>query len=57
MMVESELLQLERIGKIAINETKYFELIDRKPVFSACAPSRSHQRRAEDRWNPARRLR
>src|ERR1700676_2496011 len=41
MMVEGELLQLERIGKIAISEADYFELIDRKTasLFSACAPS------------------
>jgi len=34
-----ELLQLERIGKIAITEADYFELIDRKTasLFSACA--------------------
>jgi octaprenyl-diphosphate synthase len=39
MMVEGELLQLERIGKIAITEADYFELIDRKTasLFSACA--------------------
>src|SRR5208337_2012857 len=39
MMVEGELLQLERIGKIAISEADYFELIDRKTasLFSACA--------------------
>src|ERR1700687_3278523 len=40
MMVEGELLQLERIGKIAIREADYFELIDRKTasLFPACAP-------------------
>src|ERR1700729_3893912 len=39
MMVEGELLQLERIGKIAISEADYFELIDRKTasLFSGCA--------------------
>jgi octaprenyl-diphosphate synthase len=39
MMVEGELLQLERIGKIAVTEADYFELIDRKTasLFSACA--------------------
>lgn len=39
MMVEGELLQLERIGKIGITEADYFELIDRKTasLFSACA--------------------
>ncbi len=39
MMVEGELLQLERIGKITVTETDYMELIDRKTasLFSACA--------------------
>jgi len=39
MMVEGELLQLERIGKIDISEADYMELIDRKTasLFSACA--------------------
>ncbi len=39
MMVEGELLQLERIGKIGVTEADYFELIDRKTasLFSACA--------------------
>lgn len=39
MMVEGELLQLERIGKIAVSEADYMELIDRKTasLFSACA--------------------
>jgi octaprenyl-diphosphate synthase len=39
MMVEGELLQLERIGKIAVTEGDYMELIDRKTasLFSACA--------------------
>jgi octaprenyl-diphosphate synthase len=38
-MVEGELLQLERIGKIGVTETDYMELIDRKTasLFSACA--------------------
>lgn len=38
-MVEGELLQLERIGKIAISEADYMELVDRKTasLFSACA--------------------
>lgn len=38
-MVEGELLQLDRIGKIAVNETEYMELIDRKTasLFAACA--------------------
>ncbi|MBM3811224.1 MAG: polyprenyl synthetase family protein [Acidimicrobiia bacterium] len=39
MMVEGELLQLERIGKIDITEGDYMELVDRKTasLFSACA--------------------
>src|SRR5580693_4754648 len=39
LMVEGELLQLERIGKIAVTEADYMELIDRKTasLFSACA--------------------
>jgi len=39
MMVEGELLQLERIGKIEVSEADYMELIDRKTasLFSACA--------------------
>jgi octaprenyl-diphosphate synthase len=38
-MVEGELLQLERIGKIEISEADYMELVDRKTasLFSACA--------------------
>ena len=38
-MVEGELLQLERIGKIGISEADYMELVDRKTasLFSACA--------------------
>src|SRR6478752_7317349 len=38
-MVEGELLQLDRIGKIAVSETDYMELIDRKTasLFAACA--------------------
>jgi len=38
-MVEGELLQLERIGKIDISEADYMQLIDRKTasLFSACA--------------------
>jgi octaprenyl-diphosphate synthase len=38
-MVEGELLQLERIGKIGVSEADYMELIDRKTasLFSACA--------------------
>lgn len=39
MMVEGELLQLDRIGKIEISEADYMELVDRKTasLFSACA--------------------
>jgi octaprenyl-diphosphate synthase len=39
MMVEGELLQLERVGRIDITEADYMELIDRKTasLFSACA--------------------
>lgn len=38
-MVEGELLQLERIGKIGVTEADYMELIDRKTasLFAACA--------------------
>ena len=37
-MVEGELLQLERIGRIDITEADYMELVDRKTasLFSAC---------------------
>ena len=39
LMVEGELLQLERIGRIDITEADYMELVDRKTasLFSACA--------------------
>jgi octaprenyl-diphosphate synthase len=39
MMVEGELIQLERIGKIAISEADCMELVDRKTacLFSVCA--------------------
>jgi octaprenyl-diphosphate synthase len=38
-MVEGELLQLDRIGKIGVTETDYMELIDRKTasLFASCA--------------------
>ncbi len=38
MMVEGELIQLERIGKIDVSEADYMELVDRKTasLFSAC---------------------
>ncbi len=39
MMVEGELVQLERIGRIDVSETDYMELVDRKTagLFSACS--------------------
>src|SRR5437870_9376179 len=39
LMVEGELLQLERIGKIDVSEADYMELVDRKTasLFSATA--------------------
>jgi octaprenyl-diphosphate synthase len=39
VMVEGELIQLERIGKIDVSEADYMELVDRKTasLFSACA--------------------
>ena len=39
LMVEGELLQLERIGKIDVTEADYMELVDRKTasLFAACA--------------------
>src|SRR5438874_3077069 len=39
LMVEGELLQLERIGRMDITEADYMELVDRKTasLFSACA--------------------
>ena len=39
MMVEGELLQLERLHRIGNSETDYMELVDRKTasLFSACA--------------------
>ncbi|HEY3742410.1 MAG TPA: polyprenyl synthetase family protein [Bryobacteraceae bacterium] len=39
MMVEGELLQLERIGRAAVTEADYMELVHRKTasLFSACA--------------------
>ncbi len=61
-MVEGELLQLERIGKIAVTEADYMELIDRKTasLFSACArlgaisgsaDDAEEQRLGEYAWN------
>ena len=51
MMVEGELLQLERIGKIAVTEADYMELIDRKTasLFSACARLGAAAQGAEER--------
>jgi octaprenyl-diphosphate synthase len=39
LMVEGELIQLERIGRLGISEADYMELVDRKTasLFSACA--------------------
>ena len=39
LMVEGELLQLERIGQIDVSEADYMELVDRKTasLFAACA--------------------
>ena len=39
MMVEGELLQLERIGRIEVTEADCMELVDRKTacLFSVCA--------------------
>jgi octaprenyl-diphosphate synthase len=39
MMVEGELIQLERIGRLEVSEADYMELVDRKTagLFSACA--------------------
>jgi octaprenyl-diphosphate synthase len=62
MMVEGELLQLERIGKIGVTEADYMELIDRKTasLFSACARlgavcanagEETENRLAEYAWN------
>jgi octaprenyl-diphosphate synthase len=50
MMVEGELLQLERIGKIGVTEADYMELIDRKTasLFSACARLGAQAQSAEE---------
>ena len=50
MMVEGELLQLERIGRIDISEADYMELVDRKTasLFSACARLGAMAGRADD---------
>ena len=62
MMVEGELLQLERIGRIDLTEADYMELVDRKTasLFSACArlgalvggaDERTESRLADYAWN------
>src|SRR5215471_13348178 len=62
MMVEGELLQLERIGKIDISEADCMELVDRKTacLFSVCArlgaitaggDTHTHEQLAEYAWN------
>ncbi|MEQ1883875.1 MAG: polyprenyl synthetase family protein [Bryobacteraceae bacterium] len=62
MMVEGELLQLDRIGKIGVTEADYMELIDRKTasLFGACsrlgaiaagADSQAEARLGEYAWN------
>jgi octaprenyl-diphosphate synthase len=62
MMVEGELLQLERLGRIQITEADYMELVDRKTagLFSACArlgavvggaPDAIEQKLSEYAWN------
>src|ERR1700694_5999077 len=50
LMVEGELLQLERIGKVNISEADYMELVDRKTasLFSACARLGAIMGRADD---------
>jgi octaprenyl-diphosphate synthase len=62
MMVEGELLQLERIGRIDVSEADCMELVDRKTacLFSVCAKlgalagggdARAQERLAEYAWN------
>lgn len=62
MMVEGELLQLERIGKLDLSETDYMELVDRKTaaLFSTCArlgglvvnaPAEVESQLADFAWN------
>jgi octaprenyl-diphosphate synthase len=61
-MVEGELIQLERIGKIDVSEADYMELVDRKTasLFSACsrlggliggADEATERRLSEFSWN------
>jgi octaprenyl-diphosphate synthase len=62
MMVEGELLQLERIGRIDVSEADCMELVDRKTacLFSVCArlgglasrgDSRTQEKLGEYAWN------
>jgi len=62
MMVEGELLQLERIGKLDVSEADCMELVDRKTacLFSVCArlgaisagaDTHTQERLAEYAWN------
>ncbi len=62
MMVEGELLQLERLHKVDVSEADYMELVDRKTasLFSACASlgavaggatDEEESRLAEFAWN------
>jgi octaprenyl-diphosphate synthase len=62
MMVEGELLQLERIGSINVTEADYMDLVDRKTagLFSTCArlgaaaanaPSEVEEALGEYAWN------
>jgi octaprenyl-diphosphate synthase len=62
MMVEGELLQLERIGRITVTEADCMELVDRKTacLFSVCAKlgalvagadSQTEERLGEYAWN------
>jgi octaprenyl-diphosphate synthase len=62
MMVEGELLQLERIGRIGVTEADCMELVDRKTacLFSVCAKlgalvagadSQTEERLGEYAWN------
>lgn len=50
MMVEGELLQLERIGKIDVSEADYMQLVDRKTacLFTVCAKLGSHMGGADE---------
>jgi octaprenyl-diphosphate synthase len=50
MMVEGELLQLERVGKINVSEADYMQLIDRKTacLFTVCAKLGAHMAGADE---------